>query len=132
VAAIDVPPFVVPVTGVEPAAAAPAMAGVASSESPLSGSSRVEGWTGAPLADTTSCGCEGVTAGAGAEAAATGGVPLPESGNASPPDLPPVDLDESALRLGFAEARWSAPAKSRAPVALEEGSAAWAALGAAA
>jgi hypothetical protein len=121
--AVDASPIDAPETG-ELAAAAAAMAGVASSESPSSASSRVEGRTGVPLAEATGCGCAGATTDAGTRAAAAGGALLPDGGNGSPLGLPPADLAESSFRLGLAEARSSARAKSRAPVALAEVSAA--------
>jgi hypothetical protein len=127
VPALEVFALDVPATGEEPAAA-PATGVVVSSEQPSPASSKVEGRTGAPLAGGRSGGSEDVPAGAATRATAAGGAPLPNGGNAPPLDLPLAGLAESSLRLGLAEARSSARAKSRARPALWEGSAALAAL----
>lgn len=104
-------------TGEEPAAP-PATGGVESPEPLSPTSSRVEGRTGAPLAGGRSGGSESAPVGAATGATAAGGAPLPDCGNASPPDLPLAGLAESSFRLGLAEARSSARAKSRGPPAL--------------
>jgi hypothetical protein len=110
------------------------MAGAAASEALSPASSTLEGSTGAPLARATiGVGSEGAPAGAATTGtAAAGGAPLPDGGNGSPLRLPPADFAASSFRLGLPEARSSARAKSRAPLALGEGTAALAALSAAA
>jgi hypothetical protein len=102
---------------VAPAVVAPATAGAAVSEASPSPSSRLGEAAGAPLGPRRCAGSAG-TAGAAAGVAAAGGATLPEGGNASPLRLPAPGLVESSFRLCLAEARSSAPAKSRALEAL--------------
>ena len=101
---------------------AAATAGAAVSEASSSPSSRLGEAAGAPFGLRRCAGSTG-SAGAAAGVAAAGGVTLPEGGNASPLRLPVPGLAKSSLRLCLAEARSSAPAKSRALEALAVASA---------
>jgi ribosomal protein S18 acetylase RimI-like enzyme len=101
---------------------AAATAGVAVSEASSSPSSRLGEAAGVPFGLRSCAGSTGA-AGAAAGVAAAGGVTLPEGGKASPLRLPAPGLAGSSLRLCLAEARSSAPAKSRGLEALAAASA---------
>jgi len=101
---------------------AAATAGAAVSEASWSPSSRLGEAAGAPFGLRRFAGSTGA-ADAAAGVAAAGGVTLPEGGKASPLRLPAPGLAESSLRLCLAEARSSAPAKSRGLEALAVASA---------
>lgn len=107
------------------AVATPATPGAAGSEASSPPSSRREAAAGAPFAPRI---CSGI-AGAATGAVEAGGVTLPDGGNGSPLRLPAPALPESSFRVCLAEARSSAPAKSRAPEPLAAGSADAAAFG---
>lgn len=115
----EVPGATAPATPAVAAPVAPATTGAAGPEASSSPSSRLGGAAGAPFGTRSRAGGTGTAAAVvTAGAAAAGGVTLPEGGNVSPLGLPVAGLAESSFRLCLAEARSSAPAKSRAPEAL--------------